>query len=81
MVFDARHKSNRCPHMPDKEKYDTFEIAREIADRREPEEGKKLYVYACSTCGTFHISKKPGDELILEVDDRGTLYSTGWGTR
>ena len=69
-------KTWKCPQTPEKVSYGTFEEARAAGDRREPEEKAKLYVYACSSCGRWHLSKKNGDENVKSVGDDGLIHST-----
>jgi len=68
-----------CAQSPDKAHYRNFAKAREVADRRQKVEGRPLYVYACSSCGDWHISKKKGDEHVARIGPGGLIHSSESG--
>ena len=67
MSTPATIDKRKCAQSPDKVKYANWARAREIADKRQKVEGRPLYVYACSSCGHWHISKKKGDEHVASI--------------
>lgn len=68
----------RCPASPDKIQYESFARAREVGDRREKAGETKLYVYNCSDCGLYHLTKRRGDEVQMIDESAGGVktYST-----
>jgi hypothetical protein len=68
----------RCPASPDKIQYESFAKAREVGDRRERAGETKLYVYNCTDCGAYHLTKRRGDEVQMIDESAGGVkpYST-----
>jgi hypothetical protein len=79
MSTPATVDKRKCAQSPDKVKYANWARAREIADKRQKIEGRPLFVYACSSCGHWHISKKRGDEHVASIGPGGVIHSSETG--
>ncbi|WKW87102.1 hypothetical protein SEA_NICOLE72_65 [Microbacterium phage Nicole72] len=65
----------KCPESPTKKKFLTSDEAWEEAHKRSENAGVRIAPYACSGCGTFHLTRKVDGSDVLTRQDGGKVVT------